>query len=122
MSNFLAVVEISEVQARLAAARAAVRALLPGSDYAEQRRAAEAVLTILAEDADEEVRLEVARLLAPHPLAPRHVIMTLAADHVAIKSADRAAEISLEVDGELPGKLPATFQIIPEALRVRVNC
>lgn len=41
---------------------------------------------------------------------------------VAIKSADRAAEISLEVDGELPGKLPATFQIIPEALRVRVNC
>ena len=41
---------------------------------------------------------------------------------VSIKSADRAAEISLEVDGELPGKLPATFQIIPEALRVRVNC
>ena len=41
---------------------------------------------------------------------------------VAIKSADRAAEINLEVDGELPGKLPATFQIIPEALRVRVPC
>ena len=41
---------------------------------------------------------------------------------VSIKSADRAAEISLEVDGELPGRLPATFQIIPEALRVRVNC
>jgi YegS/Rv2252/BmrU family lipid kinase len=41
---------------------------------------------------------------------------------VAIKSADRASEINLEVDGELPGKLPATFQIIPEALRVRVNC
>ena len=39
---------------------------------------------------------------------------------VAIKSADRDAEISLELDGELPGKLPATFQIIPEALRVRV--
>ncbi len=41
---------------------------------------------------------------------------------VTIKSADRASEINLEVDGELPGKLPATFQIIPEALRVRVNC
>jgi diacylglycerol kinase (ATP) len=39
---------------------------------------------------------------------------------VAIKPADRASEIHLEVDGELPGKLPATFQIIPEALRVRV--
>jgi diacylglycerol kinase family enzyme len=30
-------------------------------------------------------------------------------------------EVALEVDGELPGRLPATFQIIPEALRVRVN-
>lgn len=39
---------------------------------------------------------------------------------VTIKSADRTAEINLEVDGELPGKLPAIFQIIPEALRVRV--
>ncbi len=28
-------------------------------------------------------------------------------------------EIALEVDGELPGRLPATFQIIPQALRVR---
>jgi hypothetical protein len=28
-------------------------------------------------------------------------------------------EVALEVDGELPGKLPATFQIVPEALRVR---
>ena len=40
---------------------------------------------------------------------------------ITVRPADRAAEISLEVDGELPGKLPATFQIIPEALRVRVN-
>jgi len=28
-------------------------------------------------------------------------------------------EIKLEVDGELPGNLPATFQIVPKALRVR---
>jgi YegS/Rv2252/BmrU family lipid kinase len=41
---------------------------------------------------------------------------------VTVRSADRAADVSLEIDGELPGKLPATFQIIPEALRVRVNC
>ena len=40
---------------------------------------------------------------------------------VTIRPADRGAEVSLEIDGELPGKLPATFQIIPEALRVRVN-
>jgi diacylglycerol kinase family enzyme len=27
--------------------------------------------------------------------------------------------IQLEVDGEIPGQLPATFQILPKALRVR---
>jgi diacylglycerol kinase (ATP) len=40
---------------------------------------------------------------------------------ITVRAADRAAEVALEVDGELPGRLPATFQIIPEALRVRVN-
>lgn len=40
---------------------------------------------------------------------------------ITVRASDRAAKIPLEVDGELPGRLPATFQIIPEALRVRVN-
>jgi diacylglycerol kinase (ATP) len=39
---------------------------------------------------------------------------------VNIRPADHTKEIALEIDGELPGRLPATFQIIPEALRVRV--
>jgi diacylglycerol kinase (ATP) len=43
------------------------------------------------------------------------------ARRVTVRAADRALEVALEIDGELPGKLPATFQIIPEALRVRVN-
>ena len=41
---------------------------------------------------------------------------------ITVKAADSLAEIAMEVDGELPGRLPATFQIIPEALRVRVSC
>ena len=40
---------------------------------------------------------------------------------VSIRPADREAEVALEIDGELPGRLPATFQIVPEALRVRCN-
>src|ERR1043165_7885124 len=40
---------------------------------------------------------------------------------VSVRPADHDKEVALEVDGELPGRLPATFQIIPEALRVRVN-
>jgi diacylglycerol kinase (ATP) len=38
---------------------------------------------------------------------------------VTVRPAGRQTQIDLEVDGELPGRLPATFQIIPEALRVR---
>ena len=40
---------------------------------------------------------------------------------VNVRPADQNEAVALEVDGELPGRLPATFQIIPEALRVRVN-
>ena len=40
---------------------------------------------------------------------------------VNVRSADQSKQVALEVDGELPGRLPATFQIIPEALRVRVG-
>lgn len=40
---------------------------------------------------------------------------------ISVRPADRAAEVALEIDGELPGRLPATFQIVPEALRVRCN-
>lgn len=39
---------------------------------------------------------------------------------VNVRPADSGTEVALEIDGELPGRLPATFQIIPEALRVRV--
>ena len=41
------------------------------------------------------------------------------ARRVVVRPPDRNFEVHLEVDGELPGKLPATFQIIPDALRVR---
>jgi YegS/Rv2252/BmrU family lipid kinase len=39
---------------------------------------------------------------------------------VNVRPSDRGAQVALEIDGELPGRLPATFQIIPQALRVRV--
>jgi len=40
---------------------------------------------------------------------------------ITVRTADRDTEVALEIDGELPGKLPATFQIIPAALRVRIR-
>jgi YegS/Rv2252/BmrU family lipid kinase len=40
---------------------------------------------------------------------------------ITVRAYQRDAEVALEVDGELPGRLPATFQIVPDALRVRIN-
>ncbi len=39
---------------------------------------------------------------------------------VEVSAADPHREILLETDGELPGKLPATYEIVPNALRIRV--
>ncbi len=39
---------------------------------------------------------------------------------IEISSADPMREILIETDGELPGRLPAVYQIVPDALRVRV--
>ena len=62
---------------------------------------------------------------APRVYSGSHLLMPevshALARKITVKAADSLAEIAMEVDGELPGRLPATFQIIPEALRVRVN-
>ncbi len=42
------------------------------------------------------------------------------AKKIEISSADQFGNILLETDGELPGKLPAIYEVIPNALRVRV--
>ncbi|MFM9903902.1 MAG: diacylglycerol/lipid kinase family protein [Pyrinomonadaceae bacterium] len=39
---------------------------------------------------------------------------------IEISAFDPSLEILLETDGELPGKLPATYEVVPKALRVRV--
>jgi YegS/Rv2252/BmrU family lipid kinase len=38
---------------------------------------------------------------------------------LSVRAAATGEAIDIEVDGELPGQLPATFQIVPGALRVR---
>ena len=42
------------------------------------------------------------------------------AKKVEVSALDPSREILLETDGELPGKLPATYEIVPKAIRIRV--
>jgi len=58
------------------------------------------------------------RLYAGSHLGVDKVEHTLARKIVA-RPANTDDNILIEVDGELPGRLPATFQIVPAALRVR---
>jgi diacylglycerol kinase family enzyme len=47
-------------------------------------------------------------------------VKSMLARKVEIAATDEATEILLETDGELPGRLPATYEVIPAALKVRV--
>lgn len=42
------------------------------------------------------------------------------ARRVGARAADEGREVQVEIDGELTGRLPATFEVVPAALRVRV--
>lgn len=69
--------------------------------------------------------LGAARILANAPrlylgahLSMAEIGHALAAK-VSARSVDKNESVEVEVDGEIPGHLPATFQILPGALRVR---
>lgn len=69
--------------------------------------------------------LGAARILANAPrlyvgahLSMSEVGHALAAK-VSARSLDKNERVEVEVDGEIPGCLPATFQILPKALRIR---
>jgi diacylglycerol kinase (ATP) len=61
---------------------------------------------------------------APKLYAGSHLSMDnvdhLLAKKIVARPDSKERVVSLEIDGELPGRLPATFQIIPRALRLRV--
>jgi diacylglycerol kinase (ATP) len=49
-------------------------------------------------------------------------VNSMTAKKIEVSASDDLTEIRLETDGELPGRLPATYEVVPAALRVRVPC
>jgi YegS/Rv2252/BmrU family lipid kinase len=60
---------------------------------------------------------------APRLYLGWHVSMNevghILAEKITARPAEKSDVVPIEIDGELLGRLPATFQILPEALRVR---
>jgi YegS/Rv2252/BmrU family lipid kinase len=47
-------------------------------------------------------------------------VKTRLATRIEVRSANDGQVVRLETDGELPGRLPAVYEIVPQALRIRV--
>ncbi len=48
-----------------------------------------------------------------------HEVSSARTRHLRVESYDPAVRIPIELDGETPGTLPATFEIVPGALKIR---
>ncbi len=64
------------------------------------------------------VMANIHRIYSGHHLTMKEVQGTRGR-RMKVAPADREAKIPLEVDGETPGHLPASFELLPGALRVR---
>jgi len=47
-------------------------------------------------------------------------VKSTVATRIHVEALNASQQILLETDGELPGKLPATYEVVPNALRVRI--
>lgn len=98
--EFLNWVETAPDEPRAAAAGALARAWLYSDLSAEDRRGAAAALTFLLDDPCPQVREALARALAEHPEAPRHIILSLSEDvepvaEIVLKSSPVFTEVEL---------------------------
>ncbi len=66
-----------------------------------------------------KILLNAYKLYGGSHLALKEVKSTLA-KRVEVSAFDESDTIFLETDGELPGKLPAVFEIVPNALKIRI--
>lgn len=82
--RFLTWIEAAPAEQRADAANALARAYLESELTPEDREIADAALTLLLDDPSPEVRLGLARAIAPAPNAPHHIVVALAEDRADI--------------------------------------
>jgi len=115
--HFLSWIEGASSEQRIEAARSLARAFGEFTASEEELETAEAAATLLADDPDPDVRLALAEAFAPEPLAPRHVVMSLAGDLPEIAALVLACS-PVFVDAELADFLDGAA---PQA-RVAIAC
>lgn len=98
--EFLIWIETAPAERRAEAAHALARAYLYAEVDEETRSAMEAALTLLLDDTSSDVRLALADSLGSSDKAPRHVIVTLAADQADVAELVLARS-PLFIDAEL---------------------
>ena len=116
--QFLQWVETAPAGRRAEAAFALGRAFLASDGDQEVRSAMEAAITVLLDDTSPDVRFALADALSASPHAPRHVIVTLAADQSHI-AAVVLARSPLFIDAELVEIVSAASESLHIAIASR---
>jgi uncharacterized protein (DUF2336 family) len=98
--DFLIWMETAPAERRAEAAHALARAYLYADVDEETRSAMEAALTLLLDDPSADVRMALADSLGSSESAPRHIIVSLAADHADVAELVLARS-PLFIDAEL---------------------
>ncbi len=116
--QFLQWVETAPFERRPEAAFALGRAYLSSEHDEDVRNGMEAALTVLLDSASPDVRFAIADALAASAQAPRHVIVTLAADQAHI-AAIALARSPLLIDSELVDIVAAASEPLQIAVASR---
>jgi uncharacterized protein (DUF2336 family) len=116
--EFLTWLETASVSRRADAASALARAYLHGDGDNASREGMEASITILLDDPAPIVRFALADALASSPDAPRHAILTFAADQIDI-AAMVVARSPVFLDSELVDLVASMSDTLQEAIASR---
>lgn len=122
IERFVGWMDSAPAGTRAQAVDALARAWSVLDEHDERREAAEAAMTCVLDDQDEDVRHALASAIAANPQAPRHLVLALATDNWRVSLPVLMLSPVL-IDGELADMLPDTCeeQQVAIACRSRIS-